>query len=122
MPGDVTAFEAAVADPAVIALGGQNGFNLTQPDIRKTASFGSAEIEIRQPALEQIRQLRTDRMPFPKQNPAMPLLEAVQFRLKDYPGADKQVQAILAAPATPAPLRQRALTMSQLLQPMVTSQ
>lgn len=53
---------------------------------------------------------------------AREILAALQFRLKDYAGADKQVQAILADPATPPPLRQRALTMSQLLQPMVTSQ
>lgn len=53
---------------------------------------------------------------------AREILASVQYRVKDYAGADKQVQAILADPATPAPLRQRALTMSQLLQPMVTAQ
>lgn len=58
----------------------------------------------------------------PWRHVARELLASVQFRVKDYAGADKQVQAILADPATPAPLRQRALTMSQLLQPMVTSQ
>ena len=53
---------------------------------------------------------------------AREILASVQYRLKDYAGADKQVQAILADPATPAPLRQRALVMSQVLQPMVTAQ
>ncbi|WP_421694442.1 tetratricopeptide repeat protein [Aestuariivirga sp.] len=58
----------------------------------------------------------------PWRHMARELLASVQFRLKDYQGADKQVQAILADPATPAGQRQRAETMAQLLQPMVTSQ
>ena len=58
----------------------------------------------------------------PWRHVAREILASVQYRLKDYAGADKQVQAILADPATPAPVRQRALIMSQLLQPMVTSQ
>ena len=49
-------------------------------------------------------------------------MASVQWRLKDYAGADKQVQAILADPETPPQLRQRAQMMAQLLQPMVTSQ
>jgi len=53
---------------------------------------------------------------------AREVLAATQFRLKDYTGADKQVQEILADPATPPQLRQRAQTMAQLLQPMVTAQ
>ena len=53
---------------------------------------------------------------------AREIMASVQFRLKDYAGADKQVQAILADPDSPAQLRQRARTMAQLLQPMVTSQ
>jgi hypothetical protein len=53
---------------------------------------------------------------------AREILASVQFRAKDYKGADKQVQEILADPATPQPLRQRAETMAQLLEPMVTSQ
>lgn len=53
---------------------------------------------------------------------AREILAAVQFRAKDYKGADKQVQEILADPATPPALRQRAATMAQVLVPMVTSQ
>jgi len=53
---------------------------------------------------------------------ARELLASVQFRLKDYPGANTQVMGILADQATPPPLRQRAETMAQILQPMVTSQ
>lgn len=58
----------------------------------------------------------------PWRHMAREILAAAQFRLKDYVGADKQVQAILADPATPPQLRQRAQTMAQLLQPMVTAQ
>ena len=53
---------------------------------------------------------------------ARELLASVQFRAKDYKGADKQVQEILADAATPMPLRQRAETMAQLLEPLVTAQ
>jgi hypothetical protein len=53
---------------------------------------------------------------------AREIMAAVQYRLKNYSGADKQVQEILADPATPAPLRQRATMMAELLQPMVTAQ
>lgn len=53
---------------------------------------------------------------------ARELLASVQFRAKDYKGADKQVQEILADAATPMPLRQRAETMAQILAPLVTSQ
>lgn len=53
---------------------------------------------------------------------AREILASVQFRTKDYQGADKQVQEILADPATPALLRRRAETMAQLLAPMVTAQ
>jgi len=53
---------------------------------------------------------------------AREILASVQFRLKDYAGANKQVMDILADQDTPPPLRQRAETMAQLLQPMVTSQ
>jgi hypothetical protein len=47
------------------------------------------------------------------------LLASVQFRLKDYKGADQQVQNILGDPAAPPALRQRAQTMAQVLQPLV---
>ena len=53
---------------------------------------------------------------------AREIMASVQFRAKDYKGADQQVQAILADPAAPGPLRQRAETMAQLLAPMVTAQ
>jgi hypothetical protein len=53
---------------------------------------------------------------------AREIMAAAQYRLKDYLGADKQVQAILADTETPAPLRQRAQMMAQLLQPMVAAQ
>lgn len=49
------------------------------------------------------------------------IMAAVQFRLKDYEGANLQVQAILADPETPAALRQRAGVMAQLLAPMVAA-
>lgn len=53
---------------------------------------------------------------------AREIMASVQFRLKDYQGADKQVQAMLGDAATPPDVRRRALVMSQVLQPMVTSQ
>ena len=53
---------------------------------------------------------------------AREILASVQFRLKDYAGANKQVMDILADQETPPPLRQRAETMAQILQPMVTAQ
>lgn len=58
----------------------------------------------------------------PWRHVAREMMAAVQFRLKDYKGADTQVQAILADPETPPALRQRASTMAQLLAPMVTAQ
>lgn len=53
---------------------------------------------------------------------AREIMAAVQWRLKDYAGADRQVQAILGDPETPASLRQRATMMAQLLQPLVAKQ
>ncbi len=58
----------------------------------------------------------------PWRHVAREIMAAVQFRLKDYKGADVQVQAILADPETPPALRQRASTIAQLLAPMVTAQ
>lgn len=58
----------------------------------------------------------------PWRHVAREIMAAVQFRLKDYKGADTQVQAILADPQTPPALRQRASVMAQLLAPMVTAQ
>lgn len=55
----------------------------------------------------------------PWRHVARELLASVQWRLKDYAGADKQVQAILGDPETPAGLRQRAMMMAQLLEPLV---
>ena len=53
---------------------------------------------------------------------AREMLAGVQWRLKDYAGADKQVQAMLADPETPPALQQRAQMMAQLLQPLVAAQ
>lgn len=58
----------------------------------------------------------------PWRHMAREIMASVQFRLKDYQGADKQVQAMLGDATTPPALRQRAQTMAQILQPMVTSQ
>jgi hypothetical protein len=55
----------------------------------------------------------------PWRHVARELLVSVQWRLKDYQGADARVQAILADPETPPSLRQRAQMMAQLLQPLV---
>jgi len=55
----------------------------------------------------------------PWRHVARELLASVQWRLKDYAGADKQVEAILGDPETPAGLRQRAAMMAQLLAPLV---
>ena len=52
---------------------------------------------------------------------AREMMASVQWRLKDYAGADKQVQALLGDPETPASLRQRAEMMAQLLQPLVAA-
>ncbi|MCA3561765.1 MAG: tetratricopeptide repeat protein [Aestuariivirga sp.] len=54
----------------------------------------------------------------PWRHVAREIMAGAQFRLKDYAGAGKQVQAILADPETPAALRNRAEKMSQLLLPM----
>jgi hypothetical protein len=58
----------------------------------------------------------------PWRHMARELLASVQWRLKDYQGADKQVQAILGDAQTPPALRQRAEMMAQLLQPLVMKQ
>jgi hypothetical protein len=55
----------------------------------------------------------------PWRHVAREIMASAQWRLKDYAGADKLIQAILADPETPATLRQRAGMMAQLLQPMV---
>lgn len=55
----------------------------------------------------------------PWRHVARELLASVQWRLKDYAGADKQVQAILGDPETPAGVRQRATMMAQMLAPLV---
>jgi hypothetical protein len=57
----------------------------------------------------------------PWRHMAREILAAAQWRLKDYAGADRQVQAILGDPETPPSLRQRAETMAQLLQPLVAA-
>lgn len=53
---------------------------------------------------------------------AREIMASVQWRLKDYAGADAQVQAMLGDPETPPSLRQRAQMMAQLLQPLVAAQ
>jgi hypothetical protein len=53
---------------------------------------------------------------------AREIMASVQWRLKNYAGADAQVQAILGDPETPPSLRQRAQMMAQLLQPLVAAQ
>ncbi len=58
----------------------------------------------------------------PWRHVAREIMAAVQFRLKDYKGADAQVQAILSDPETPPAARQRANAMAQLLAPVVTAQ
>ena len=55
----------------------------------------------------------------PWRHVARETLASVQWRLKDYQGADRQVQAMLGDPETPPALRQRAQMMAQLLQPLV---
>lgn len=80
--------------------------------LASTASF--ADIEARLKSFEAADN--------PWRHMAREILASVQFRLKDYQGADKQVQAMLGDPETPAVLRQRAMTMAQLLQPLVTAQ
>lgn len=57
----------------------------------------------------------------PWRHVAREVMASVQYRLKDYAGADAQVQAILGDPETPASLRQRAVMMAQLLQPLVAA-
>jgi hypothetical protein len=57
----------------------------------------------------------------PWRHVAREIMAAVQWRLKDYAGADSQVQAMLGDPETPASLRQRAQMMAQLLQPLVAA-
>lgn len=57
----------------------------------------------------------------PWRHVAREIMASVQFRLKDYKGADQQVQAILGDPSSPAALSQRAQTMSQLLKPLLAA-
>jgi hypothetical protein len=52
---------------------------------------------------------------------AREIMASAQWRLKDYAGADAQVQAMLGDPETPPGVRQRALMMAQLLQPLVAA-
>lgn len=79
-----------------------------------SGTVGFADIEAR------LKDFNVDGNPW--RHMAREIMAAVQYRLKDYAGADKQVQAILADPDTPPQLRQRAAMMADLLQPMVTSQ
>lgn len=58
----------------------------------------------------------------PWRHVAREIMATVQWRLKDYNGADQQVQAILGDPEVPPSLRQRAQVMAQLLQPLVAKQ
>ncbi|MFN4143313.1 tetratricopeptide repeat protein [Aestuariivirga sp.] len=57
----------------------------------------------------------------PWRHMAREIMASAQWRLKDYAGADKQVQAILGDPETPPSLRQRAEMMAQVLQPLVAA-
>jgi hypothetical protein len=57
----------------------------------------------------------------PWRHVAREIMATVHWRLKDYAGADSQVQAMLGDPETPPSLRQRAGMMAQLLQPMVAA-
>ena len=57
----------------------------------------------------------------PWRHVAREIMAATQWRLKDYAGADRHVQAILGDAETPPALRQRAQVMAQLLQPLVTA-
>jgi hypothetical protein len=57
----------------------------------------------------------------PWRHVAREMMASVQWRLKDYAGADKQVQAMLGDPETPPSLRQRAQMMAQLLQPLMAA-
>lgn len=52
---------------------------------------------------------------------AREIMASVQWRLKDYAGADARVQAMLGDPETPPSLRQRAQMMAELLQPLVSA-
>lgn len=79
-----------------------------------SGTAGFADIEAR------LKDFNVDGNPW--RHMAREIMAAVQFRLKDYAGADKQVQSILADSDTPPQLRQRAAMMADLLQPMVTSQ
>lgn len=103
------------------ALAARSGVDPTLRDvarIRAAAALSStaafADIETR------LKDYTADTSPW--RHISREILASVQFRLKDYAGADKQVQAILADTDTPAPVRQRAAMMAQLLQPMVTAQ
>lgn len=58
----------------------------------------------------------------PWRHVAREIMASAQWRLKDYAGADAQVQAMLGDPETPASLRQRAQMMAQLLQPLMAAQ
>lgn len=57
----------------------------------------------------------------PWRHVAREMMASVQWRLRDYAGASKQVQAILGDPETPPSLRQRAQVLAELLQPLVTA-
>lgn len=52
---------------------------------------------------------------------ARELLAAAKFRLKDYKGADQELQGILSDLAAPPALRQRAQVMAEVIKPLVAA-
>jgi len=108
----VKLYDAVAADAAVDATLRDLARIRAAALLADTASF--ADIETRLKGF--------DTPDNPWRHMAREIMASVQFRLKDWQGADKLVQSIIGDATTPPALRQRAQTMAQLLQPLVTAQ
>lgn len=115
--------DGKAADAVVIydAVAADNTADATLRDLARiraaaaladTASF--ADIETRLKAF--------DAEGNPWRHVAREIMASVQWRLKDYAGAGKLAERILADSETPPTLRQRTQVMSELLKPLVAQQ
>jgi len=115
--------DGKAADAVVIydAVAADNTADATLRDLARiraaaaladTASF--ADIETRLKAF--------DAESNPWRHVAREIMASVQWRLKDYAGAGKLAERILADSETPPTLRQRTQVMSELLKPLVAKQ
>jgi hypothetical protein len=108
----VTIYDAVAADASVEATLRELARVRAAATLADSASFADIEARLKP----------FDAEGNPWRHIAREIMASVQWRLKDYAGADALVQAMLGDPETPPSLRQRAQMMAQLLQPLVATQ